>query len=284
MTLSGKKRQATLVVGTTPDYIAWIRRTGPGRCLFLTDPAARETAAEPPPGAEEEILCDLDDYELAAARLDDHLAGRGLALDGISCFDCESMDLAAVLAEQYGLPYPSRDAIGLCRSKYLSKNRWRENGLPCPRVEIIRNGDEAERCLMQMGGQMVLKPATGSGSEFVYRCRSAGESRANYELISSAIHERRSNRLLPLAYPDRGRGIRRRGGIQLRFHHRRGAGDACSFNEKNPRANPALWHHPRAMCSAIRRPGRSNGPPSGNCLQDVLPLCRSAGVSVCSIS
>ncbi len=195
MTRRASQRRVTLVVGTTTDYIEWIRKIAPGRSIFLTDPAEREKAEEPRPGGSEEILSDLADYRLTAARLDEHLAERGLSLDGIACFDCESMDLAAVLAGSYSLPYPSRAAIRLCRSKYLSKRRWREDGLACPGIEIVHSADEGERLLAEMGGQMVLKPLAGSGSEYVYRCRSAGECRADYASIATAMEARRTSRL-----------------------------------------------------------------------------------------
>ena len=155
---SAEKRKATLVVGTTPDYIEWLRAIAPGRCLFLTDPLLRQGAKEPRPKANEEILCDLADYPLATARLVEHLTSRGIEVDGIVCFDDESMDLAALLAGHLSLPYPSRESIALCRDKYLSKVRWREAGVPCPRARMVHDGGEAERFFAEVGGRMVLKP------------------------------------------------------------------------------------------------------------------------------
>ncbi|MCX5908762.1 MAG: biotin carboxylase, partial [Deltaproteobacteria bacterium] len=62
MNPSAEKEKVTLVVGTTPDYIEWIRKITPDRGLFLTDPILRRRAKEPSPEAKEEILCDLADY------------------------------------------------------------------------------------------------------------------------------------------------------------------------------------------------------------------------------
>jgi len=195
MKLSAKKGGATLVVGTTPDYIEWIRNIAPGRCLFLTDSLLRQRAKEPRPGGKEEILCDLADYPRASARLAEHLERLGLALDGVACFDCESMELTAVLAERYPLPYPSRASIYLCRNKYLSKLKWREKGLRCPRAGMVRSAGEAERFRAELDGPAVLKPLTGSGSEHVCLCRSAAECRTRYESILSELHDKRSHRL-----------------------------------------------------------------------------------------
>lgn len=201
MKLPAKKGEATLVVGTTPDYIEWLRNIAPGKCLFLTDPLLRQRAKEPRPGDKEEILCDLADYPQAGARLAEHLEHWGLAPDGIACFDCESMELAAVLAEGYLLSYPSRASIYLCRNKYLSKLKWREKGLRCPRAGIVHSADEAERFLTELDGPAVLKPLTGSGSEHVCLCRSAAECRTRYESILAELHDKRSHRLYRSSAP-----------------------------------------------------------------------------------
>ncbi len=190
-----KAQKTILVVGTTPDYIEWIRRIAPGRALFLTDRQLRRQAKEPRPGPEEEILCDLADDPQAASCLAEHLGRWGIELGGIACFDCESMDLAAELAGRYALAYPSREAVGLCRDKYRSKLKWRERGLHCPRAERIHSPDEAARFQAELGAPAVLKPLTGSGSEHVWLCRSAEECRIRYGSIAAALESRRSNRL-----------------------------------------------------------------------------------------
>jgi biotin carboxylase len=190
-----EKHKVTLVVGTTPDYIEWIRKIAPDKSIFLTDPVIRQRAKEPSPEAKEEILCDPANYQLASACIREHLEYWGLELDGITCFDCESMELTAVLAEQYSLPYPSCESIGLCRNKYLSKLKWQENGLNCPKTKNIHSSSEAERFLAELDGHLVLKPVTGSGSEYVCLCRSSKECHTNYELILSALKNKRSNRL-----------------------------------------------------------------------------------------
>ena len=110
-----------LVVGTTPDYIDWIRTACPGRALFLTSPAVRAKAQEPCPAPAEEILCDLSDYEGTCKVVQQHLQAEGMRLDGVASYDCESMELAAVLARQFGLTYPSIQAVNNCRDKHLAK-------------------------------------------------------------------------------------------------------------------------------------------------------------------
>jgi predicted ATP-grasp superfamily ATP-dependent carboligase len=195
MHIHGEKQRVTLVVGTTPDYIEWIRTVEPEKNIFLTDSLIRQRAKESSPDAKEEILCDLADYQTAGACLERHLACRGLVLDGITCFDCESMELAAILAEQYSLPYPSRESIGLCRNKYLCKLKWQEAGLDCPKTRRIYSPDDTESFFAEHKGRMVLKPLTGAGSEHVYLCNSSVEARTSYGLILSAMERKGSDRL-----------------------------------------------------------------------------------------
>ena len=76
-----------LVVGTTTDYIDWIRNARPGGALFLTDPALRRDASEPPPALQEEICCDLADPEAVYDALLAHMETHRLGLSGIACFD-----------------------------------------------------------------------------------------------------------------------------------------------------------------------------------------------------
>jgi len=187
--------RAVLVVGTTPDYVDWIRRSRPGEAVFLTDPVARANAIEDRPAPGEELLCDLTDYPGASRALAEHLDRHGLALDGVACFDCESLELAAVLAREHGLPYPTVEAIALCRDKQLSKERWRRDGLRCPASAEIGSAEDAARLAAAIAGPVVLKPATGSGSELLLVCRGAAECAAGLAQIRRGLAERATNRL-----------------------------------------------------------------------------------------
>lgn len=185
----------TLVVGTTPDYIDWIRTAAPGRALFLTDPELRHRAKEAPPAIKEEILFNINDYDKLINVIDEHMGTWNLSLNGIACFDCESMDLAARLAERYSLPYASPEAVKLCRSKYLSKIAWAQSGLACPKTDKVRSPEDAAFFFRNTGGRTVLKPLAGSGSEHVYLCETEEECRASYALIHAALQARQGHRL-----------------------------------------------------------------------------------------
>ena len=118
-----------LVVGTTADYIEWIQQHCPGRAIFLTDPMLRQRACETNPAQPEEVLCNLSDYYYRSETLKVHLLKWKLCLDGITSFDCESMELAAVIAKDLALSYPSVGAVNNCRDKFVSKKIWQHNGL-----------------------------------------------------------------------------------------------------------------------------------------------------------
>jgi biotin carboxylase len=184
-----------LVVGTTPDYIDWIRRSCPGRALFLTDPGARRQAVEPSPPPAEEVLCNLSDYSAVRRALQHHLLQENFRLDGVACYDCESMELAAILAQEFSLPYPSVQAVKNCRDKFLTKTLWGQHQLAAPRVREIRSAAEAVDFFHAIGGPCVLKPPGGSGSELIFRCDSARTCQHNYNRIIYGMQQRSRNRL-----------------------------------------------------------------------------------------
>ncbi len=184
-----------LVVGTTADYIDWIRHSSPGSALFLTDPSIRRFAQETPPSPYEEILCDLSDHRHARNALQRHLRKECIPLVGITSYDCESMALAALLARDFALPYPPVEAVRNCRNKFRSKFLWQRHGVPCPRARQVLTESDCVEFLREMGGSCVLKPVGGSGSELVFMCRSDHECRENFREIKKGLERRRSGRL-----------------------------------------------------------------------------------------
>lgn len=178
------RRNRVLVVATTADYIALLDAAAPGRLLFLTDHTIRRDASEPAPGAE--VLCDPDCPDTAIIRLKQHLCTQGLALSGIVCFDCESMDLAARIAQVMGLVYPSPRSIRACRDKSQTAALWQAHQVPCPRSETVQSPMEVRAFFEKAKGPCVLKPVDGSGSEHVFRCATEAEGRRALALITSA--------------------------------------------------------------------------------------------------
>lgn len=184
-----------LVVGTTTDYIDWIQSKSPGKAVFLTDPDLRRRALEAPPREDEEILCRLEDFPAVLCEVRKHLKNYSLTLEGIVCYDCESMELSAFLADALVLKYPSRQAVINCRNKYLSKNLWRKNGLKTPRAGIVRSRMEVARFMERIQGPCVLKPSCGSGSELVFCCKDPLAGAEAFDLVEKALRKRLDHRL-----------------------------------------------------------------------------------------
>jgi biotin carboxylase len=184
-----------LVVGTTADYIQWIRQACPGRGLFITAPKIRHTAGEPVPDPSEELLCDLSDFPAVTSALTRHLKEFNLKPTGIACFDCEAMETAAHLAKAFGLTYPDISTVQNCRSKLVSKQLWQAENIPCPRVWPVHGIDDVSRLLKEVSAGLVLKPAQGAGSELVFQCRNRAEAEAAFHTLADGMEKRRKNPL-----------------------------------------------------------------------------------------
>ncbi len=190
-----RKNNRILVVGTTSDYIDWLQRAAPGRVLFLTDPSARQQAREPAPEAKDELLFELTRVDRIGPALMKHLARWNIFLDAVTCFDCESLELAALLAEDLSLPFSSVESIRICRDKYAMSGRWQKQGLGIPRFTLARTAGEATQFQRELGKPCVLKPVSGSGSELVFYSDSEGDCRRFARLLLDGIHHRKENRL-----------------------------------------------------------------------------------------
>ena len=184
-----------LVVGTTTDYIDWIRCRCPERALFLTDPLMRYGSGQPNPAPHEEILCHLSDYDLAREKLKNHLRMWGLSIDGITSYDCESMELTAFLAQEFSLNYSSLESVCNCRDKFLSKTLWRQWDLECPRIRRLESSKDAVEFLNDINAPCVLKPVSGSGSELVFYCENENDCERCYDEIFVGLTRQRENRL-----------------------------------------------------------------------------------------
>lgn len=214
-----------LVVGTTADYIDWLRRSCPGRVLFLTDFAVRRQAQGPPPAAGDEIVCDLSDYSRARQALEHRLSDEAIHLDGVAGFDCESMELAALLGHEFALSYPSVQAVNHCRNKYLSKLLWQSRGLRTPRCRLIRSTADAAGFFQETGGPCVLKPLSGSGSELIFYCDSEGTCETAFEKITDGLRRRRTSRLY--------RALSTEGPLILAEEYIKGNEFSCDFMIEN---------------------------------------------------
>lgn len=188
-------KSKVLVVGTTADYIDWLRNASPGAALFLTDSSERKHATEPRPEIAEELLCNLSDTEQTMRALLNHLCKWQIFLNGILCFDCESMELTARIAKDFFLPYPTIEAIHNCRNKHITKKLWQQEGLACPQSRVVESPSAAVDFLKKVNGPCVLKPLTGSGSEFVYKCTGKKDCELSFKAIQNGLEGQQINRM-----------------------------------------------------------------------------------------
>ena len=188
-----------LVVGTTSDYIDWLLRIGEGRVLFLTDPQVRRKAREPAPAPREEVLCSLTDVASLRTALREHLFQWNLTVAGIACYDCESLGLAAFLAEELSLPFPTVESIRICRDKYTTSSRWLKRSVRTPRFSLARSAFDAADFQKKTGGPCVVKPVSGSGSELVFYCDTESSCQRTAQTLIRGIQERKEDRLYSAA-------------------------------------------------------------------------------------
>ena len=172
-----------LVVGTTADYIDHISTRYPGRALFITDPAERAAAVETDPEPADELRSDLQDSRRVLDDLKTHLSRWQMEISGVACYDCESLGLAARLAEQMRLPFPSPSSVSVSRNKFLSKKIWQSAELYCPDTIIARRFEDVTAFLEQQRRPIILKPLTGRDTkgifEFAFKGGKASSTQAS---------------------------------------------------------------------------------------------------------
>ncbi len=180
-----------LVVGTTPDYIDLLRKSNPGRAVFLTDAAVRAKSREARPGMDEEILCDLNDVQETQVALLSYLCQEKITIDSICCFDCEAMAITAAIAADFSVSYPSVEAIHNCRDKFTGKQLWSQHGLVCPQTKLINSTEDID-AFQAEHGSCVLKPLSGTGSELVFKCLTRDEGHKALKVMMDCFAQKNS--------------------------------------------------------------------------------------------
>lgn len=176
-----------LVIGTTPDYISYIHFNYHNRALFVTDSATQSKSMENKPDDRSELVCDLSHYDTVVRLIIHHCRQWKIDISGITCFDCEYLELAANIATFFSLPFPSAKSIALCRSKYLSKQTWAEYGVRCPQFELVESEFDTIRFVRELEHPIVLKPLTGSGSELTFQCNDIYEVFNAYRAVKNGL-------------------------------------------------------------------------------------------------
>lgn len=111
------------------------------------------------------------DYDLT------RLVARKYKVDGIVTGQMENpLALMARLAEENGYIFPSPDVILNCRNKYLMKQVFLKNGIPCARGIKIEAGEAlTPEKLKDFSFPIIIKPVDSFSSRGVYRINDFNE-------------------------------------------------------------------------------------------------------------
>jgi biotin carboxylase len=183
------------VVGTTPDYISKLHQQHPGEILFFVDSRFKGhplLADIPSPAL---LFVDQANFDLVYEKAAAYLLRGSLPLEGIACFDCESLLLASHLASLLGLQFPSSLSIALARNKFESKQIWFSKGVSSPSAILARELEETMNFFQTHQENVVLKPISGSGSELLFHCKSKKAVNEAVALMEEELPRRRRNPL-----------------------------------------------------------------------------------------
>lgn len=177
-----------LVVGTTADYIDWIELHDEAVTIFLTGKRERKKAVGRYRPPQREILADLNHFDDCLQSVQSYISSTQTRIVAVVCFDDESLVLAAVLAKELGLEFPSPEAVRQCLDKQAAKQVWQGCGVPCPNAISI-SSDLTECDGAGLPFPCVLKPHSGSGSERVFLCHTSAQARqAAMKIIAASKH------------------------------------------------------------------------------------------------
>ena len=84
---------------------------------------------------------------------------------------------AAEVRERTGIPGLSKEAVVLCRDKFVMKQFLRERGIPCAANAAVSTLAEAEAFADEVGFPLILKPRDGAGAQGTYRLDSLEDLR-----------------------------------------------------------------------------------------------------------
>ena len=184
-----------IVVGTTPDYVARLYETYPARTCFAVDSSFRSDRLLEAVDQSLVLFTDLEDSRKTLHDVDRFLSRRGFCVDGVACFDCESLVVACDVALHVDRPFPSREAILRGRSKFQSKRFWAEADVPSPTASLVSGLEETLVFFRATEGAIVLKPVSGSGSELTFVCSTEEEITRSVDILERELPERKSNPL-----------------------------------------------------------------------------------------
>lgn len=170
--------------GSGRDFCRHARACGVHPVVLVADPARYAYLAE-----------DGIDYRRVDTDDVGAILGAGADLAGVVTGVTSSSDhfiaVAAEVAQRLRLPGPDPEAVRRCRRKDRQRRVLAAAGLPTPEFACVPDPASAGRAAERIGGPVVVKPVTGSGSVGVRLCRDAAEAEAHAAyLLRNARDER----------------------------------------------------------------------------------------------
>jgi len=187
--------EPVIVVGTTPDYVVKIHKKHSNANVFVLDVRFRGDILFQQVDRSSLLFVPFEDYGETARSVHQYISLNNLSPKGLACFDCESLLVAARLASELSLPYPSVEAIIHTRNKFELRRIWAESQIPCPRVFLASSLSESTEAFDLLNRDIVLKPVSGSGSELLFHCKTPGEVKGAVRIMEEQLPLRKSNPL-----------------------------------------------------------------------------------------
>lgn len=116
-----------------------------------------------------------------------NLAARH-TIHGIFTYDEPSVETTALVAQQLGLPFNSRECAQHCRDKMLMRQRWAEWDIPSAQSRLATTEAEALAAAEAIGYPVVIKPRAMAASIGVVRADTPAELVAGFAMSSAINH------------------------------------------------------------------------------------------------
>jgi biotin carboxylase len=171
-----------LVLQPSADYAARVRRHFPAPLFLATPERAALLKGHP-----RVVAADLDDPTAVLAALAAYAGQAPWQCEGLTCFVCEYLPLAAALAPHLGVPFHSATAIALSRDKGRAALAWQAAGVPTPPTCLVDREGKLLDFAGRHPGPWILKPADRSGSEWVLKVQRQEELSAAHRRIREGL-------------------------------------------------------------------------------------------------
>jgi S-sulfo-L-cysteine synthase (3-phospho-L-serine-dependent) len=135
-------------------------------------------------------VCLVDDFSDIASllqRLGDWSQSTGRAITGILGIDDEDQfAISRSVARHFGLDFYADATLAAASNKLLMKSRFVCHGVPTGAFARVSD-DDPPAAILEVGFPNVLKPLTGSGSEYVFLNRDPGELAENIRYLRTML-------------------------------------------------------------------------------------------------